>query len=163
MIALTGNFTANPLEILRTTLQPVIERYDYIIIDCPPSLGTVTMKGKDWKPYQKADFVTPPFAEFVSGHSTFSAAGAYILRAFTGRDFYGGSVIISKLDIDNKDILPDVELRWPTFSNAAQQAGMSRLYGGIHFMEGNLHGQAIGEKVGQCTWEKAAALWEGSY
>lgn len=45
MIALTGNFTANPLEILRTALQPVIDRYDYIIIDCPPSLGTVTKNG----------------------------------------------------------------------------------------------------------------------
>lgn len=45
MIALSGNFTANPLEILRTALQPVIERYDYIIIDCPPSLGTVTKNG----------------------------------------------------------------------------------------------------------------------
>jgi chromosome partitioning protein len=38
MIALSGNFTANPLEILRVALQPVIDRYDYIIIDCPPSL-----------------------------------------------------------------------------------------------------------------------------
>jgi len=45
MIALTGNFTANPLEILRAALQPVIDRYDYIIIDCPPSLGTVTKNG----------------------------------------------------------------------------------------------------------------------
>jgi len=45
MIALSGNFTANPLEILRTALQPVIDRYDYIIIDCPPSLGTVTKNG----------------------------------------------------------------------------------------------------------------------
>lgn len=45
MIALTGNFTANPIEILRTALQPVIDRYDYIIIDCPPSLGTVTKNG----------------------------------------------------------------------------------------------------------------------
>lgn len=45
MIALTGNFTANPLEILRSALQPVIDRYDYIIIDCPPSLGTVTKNG----------------------------------------------------------------------------------------------------------------------
>jgi chromosome partitioning protein len=45
MIALTGNFTANPLEILRVAIQPVIDRYDYIIIDCPPSLGTVTKNG----------------------------------------------------------------------------------------------------------------------
>jgi chromosome partitioning protein len=45
MIALSENFTANPLEILRSALQPVIDRYDYIIIDCPPSLGTVTKNG----------------------------------------------------------------------------------------------------------------------
>ena len=45
MIALSGNFTVNPLEILKTALQPVIDRYDYIIIDCPPSLGTVTKNG----------------------------------------------------------------------------------------------------------------------
>lgn len=45
MIALSGNFTANPLDILRNALQPVIDRYDYVIIDCPPSLGTVTKNG----------------------------------------------------------------------------------------------------------------------
>jgi chromosome partitioning protein len=45
MIALAGNFTANPLEIVRNALQPIIDRYDYVIIDCPPSLGTVTKNG----------------------------------------------------------------------------------------------------------------------
>jgi len=128
-----------------------------------PGIGTISIKGQDWKPYQKLDFVTPPFPEFVSGHSTFSAAGAQILRNITGRDYYGGSVIVNRLEIDNQDIIPDVELQWTTFSEAAQQAGMSRLYGGIHFMEGNLEGQSIGEKVAQCVWEKAYALWEGTY
>ena len=45
MIAMSGNFTVNPLDILRVALQPVIDRYDYVIIDCPPSLGTVTKNG----------------------------------------------------------------------------------------------------------------------
>src|SRR5215831_14496765 len=45
MIALHGNFTTNPIEILRVAIQPVIDRYDYILIDCPPSLGTVTKNG----------------------------------------------------------------------------------------------------------------------
>ena len=45
MIALAGNYTHNPLEILKTALQPVIDRYDYVIIDCPPSLGTITKNG----------------------------------------------------------------------------------------------------------------------
>jgi chromosome partitioning protein len=42
---MSGNFMTNPLEILRVALKPVIDRYDYIIIDCPPSLGTVTKNG----------------------------------------------------------------------------------------------------------------------
>jgi chromosome partitioning protein len=45
MIALSGNFTVNPLDILKNALQPVIDRYDYVIIDCPPSLGTITKNG----------------------------------------------------------------------------------------------------------------------
>jgi len=45
MIALSGNFTSNPLDILKNAVRPVLDRYDYVIIDCPPSLGTVTKNG----------------------------------------------------------------------------------------------------------------------
>lgn len=62
MIALSGNFTANPLEILRVALRPVIERYDYIIIDCPPSLGTVTKNGLRFS----TGYVIPTIPDIVS-------------------------------------------------------------------------------------------------
>jgi chromosome partitioning protein len=45
MIALQDDFQFNPLDILKQAIEPVIGRYDYIIIDCPPSLGTMTKNG----------------------------------------------------------------------------------------------------------------------
>src|SRR5438477_13209562 len=48
-----------------------------------PFMGTVTMDGGNWIPYQPSTFPTPPFPEYFSGQSTFSAAGAEILRRWT--------------------------------------------------------------------------------
>jgi hypothetical protein len=48
--------------------------------------------GQDWRPYQPSTFPTPPFAEYTSGHSTFSAAAAEVLKSFTGSDAFNHSV-----------------------------------------------------------------------
>jgi hypothetical protein len=48
-----------------------------------------------------------------------------------------------------------VTLYWPTFSAAANEAGMSRRYGGIHFESGDMHGRSLGAAVGGDAWTKA--------
>lgn len=129
-----------------------------------PGKGTVTMDGKDWLPYQPTTFPTPPFPEFISGHSTFSAAAARVLELFTGSDRFGDSVTFAPgTSAVEPGITPatPVTLRWDTFLAAANQAGISRRYGGIHFRAADLTGRAIGRVVGSQTWEKAEDLWEG--
>jgi hypothetical protein len=54
-------------------------------------------------------------------------------------------------------------LEWPTFTAAADQAGMSRRYCGIHFKDGDLFGRETGRKVGQMAWQKAQALFKGEH
>jgi hypothetical protein len=119
-----------------------------------PFQGCKTINGEDWLPY----IATPPFAEHVSGHSNFSRAAAVILSCYTGSDKFGGYTIFEKgcssIEPD-KTPQEDIKLDWPTFTDAAEQAGMSRLYGGIHFMLGNLEGLKLGEAIGQNAWEKA--------
>jgi hypothetical protein len=129
-----------------------------------PYQGTKTIDGGRWLPYQPSTFPTPPFAEFSSGHSTFSAAGAEILRLFTGKDAFGASVTIpagsSKVE---PGAVParDVILAWRTFSDAADQAGISRRYGGIHFEQGDLEARAAGRVVARNAWDRAQRLFDG--
>lgn len=129
-----------------------------------PGKGTVTMDGRFWIPYQLRTFPTPPFPEFISGHSTFSAAGAAVLRLFTGSDAFGDSVTFpagsSKIE---PGITPShaITLRWETFTDAANQAGISRRYGGIHFKAADLTGRAVGQIVGDEVYSKAERLWRG--
>jgi hypothetical protein len=109
------------------------------------------IEGGQWQPYQEATVVTPPFAEYPSGHSTFSAAAAEVLRRFTGSDAFGATATVpagsSRIE---PGLVPaeDLMLGWDTFSAAADQAGLSRRYGGIHFEQGDLVGRAIGRAVG---------------
>jgi hypothetical protein len=130
-----------------------------------PGRGTQVIDGDRWVPYQVATFRTPPFGEYVSGHSTFSTAGATVLRLFTGSDDYGDCAVFpagwSRVE---PGIAPAEELTlcWATFSDAAEEAGISRLYGGIHFRQGNEEGLLIGRKVGEQVWQKAQMYFDGT-
>jgi hypothetical protein len=130
-----------------------------------PGKGRQLITGEKWQPYQPLNFVTPPFAEYVSGHSTFSATSAEILKQFNGGDeFNSGFTVKAGSSLIEPGLTPsaDVTLRWATFTEAAEEAGLSRLYGGIHFMDGNLEGQKMGRKVGALVWAKAQSYFDGT-
>jgi len=128
-----------------------------------PGLGTRVIDGDTWQPYQPAWFPTPPFPEYVSGHSTFSAAAAEILERFTGDDAFGASVTIVEGALGIEPGMPTrpVTLAWPTFSAAADEAGLSRRYGGIHFEDADMAGRTLGRRVGAAVWAKARAYIAG--
>ena len=130
-----------------------------------PCLGTQTIPASQWRPYQLATVVTPPFPEYFSGHSIYSAAGAEILSSFTGNDTLGVSATIPKDSFRGEPgcgPVNDVTLFFPTFSFAADQAGMSRRWGGIHFRDGDMTGRSIGRTVGALVWEKAQGYFDGT-
>src|SRR5439155_25372346 len=104
-------------------------------------------------------------AEYSSGHSNFSADGAEILRLFPGSDRFGASVTFAAgSSVVEPGIAParDVTLSWETFSDAADQAGMSRRYGGIHFEQGDLDARATGRLAGRAAWAKAQTYFSGT-
>jgi hypothetical protein len=130
-----------------------------------PFRGTQTIRGEDWQPYQLSTVVTPPFPEYFSGHSVFSAAGAEVLKSFTGSDALGYSVTILKgTSRGEVGLVPatDVTLVFPTFSDAANAAGMSRRYGGIHFAQGDLTGRSLGRVIGAAVWAIAKTYFDGT-
>ena len=130
-----------------------------------PFKGTQTILGEHWQAYQLGAQPTPAFPEFSSGHSAFSAAGAEVLKSYTGSDAFDESVTIkagsSRVEAGAVPAT-DVTLAWSTFSEAADQAGMSRRYGGIHFKEGDLQSRVMGRAVGAQVWAKARTYFTGT-
>jgi hypothetical protein len=130
-----------------------------------PYRGTRPIDGGDWLPYQTSTFPTPPFAEYASGHSNFSAAGAEILRLASGSDRFGASVTApagsSRIE---PGAVPahDTTLTWSTFTDAANQAGLSRRYGGIHFEQGDIDARVTGRLCADAAWSLAQRYFNGT-
>ncbi|MGD1702249.1 DUF6851 domain-containing protein [Dapis sp. BLCC M229] len=127
-----------------------------------PGQGTQRILATDFLTYQTpGSHPSPPFAEYVSGHSTFSASAAEILQRFTGNDEFGASVTFAPGESRfEPGVTPTetVTLEWETFSEAADEAGFSRLYGGIHFEDGDVNGGILGQRVAGEVWEEAQSL-----
>jgi hypothetical protein len=119
--------------------------------------------GEKWMPYNPGTNLTPPFPGYISGHSAFSAASAAVLRAFTGSDDFGFSTVIEENFGQVESGIPAVPttMSFDTFSDAAEAAALSRLYGGIHFSEDNKTGVKLGTLIGRQAWEKAQSYFNG--
>ncbi|MEG4026013.1 phosphatase PAP2 family protein [Microcoleus sp. S13C4] len=99
-----------------------------------------TTADPQWNPL----WVTPSFSEYTSGHSTFSSAAAIVMSSVFGSDYGFG---------DKGDKSVNSLRTFENFSQAADEAGMSRIYGGIHFMSGNVEGLKCGRNVGNYVVE----------
>jgi hypothetical protein len=121
--------------------------------------------GVAWVPYQLPTFVTPAFQGYISGHSTFSRAAAEVLTSLTGSEYFPGglSAWTVKQGAFKFEAGPsaDVVLQWATYYDAADQAGQSRLFGGIHVQADDFAGRVIGSTCGKDAWAKAQRYYAG--
>ncbi len=128
--------------------------------------GVRWIRAVDWVPYQRASFVTPGFAGYVSGHSTFSRAAAEVMTAFTGSEYFPGGVYEHRLAagqlIHEEGPAQNITLQWATYADAADQAGISRLYMGIHVPADDIEGRRIGSTCGKDAWALASEYFAGS-
>ena len=120
----------------------------------------------DWVPYQKPTFVTPAFAGYVSGHSTFSRAAAEVMTAITGSPYFPGGIsewTVPAGELSHEDgPSRDLTLQWATYFDAADQAGISRLYGGIHIAPDDFEGRKMGSTCGQGAWALSVRHFDGT-
>jgi hypothetical protein len=112
------------------------------------------MRAVEWLPYQRRTFVTPAFPGFISGHSTFSRAAAEVLTQITGSAFFPGGFAEYRIPRDTgltfeRGPSVEVRLQWARYYDAADQAGQSRIYGGIHISPDDYAGRRVGDEVGR--------------
>lgn len=128
-----------------------------------PGRSNQHVDGGKWSPYNPGSNLSPGFPGWVSGHSTFSSASAAVLRNFTGSDRLDYTVTLPANYGRVEPGVPAVptSLSYRNISDAVNDAGLSRLYAGIHFPDDNAVGLAVGHQIGQRAWNKAVTLFEG--
>jgi hypothetical protein len=128
--------------------------------------GVAWILASTWVPYQLPTFVTPAFQGYTSGHSTFSRAAAEVMTAFTGSEYFPGGLgtwtkAKGELTVEQGPSA-DVTLQAATYYDAADQAGISRLFGGIHIPADDFNGRIIGSECGKDAWALAQQYFAGT-
>ena len=172
-----GNFDSEGIPLIDNVFE-IIEAGDPILNSQPEALGMVKVHqwvpnpqtgipsfewrtGCSWWPYQRPTFVTPPFAGYVSGHSTFSRAAAEVLAYATGSEYFPGGLGTYEVEANNflafeSGPTESFTLQWATYRDAADQCALSRIWGGIHPPMDDIRGRMIGSEVA----ERAIAAYE---
>lgn len=138
---------------------------DYIVDPLVDIAGVDWILAENWWPYQRPTFVTPPFAGYVSGHSTFSRAAAEIMTSMTGSAYFPGGMGVFPVDAGEFLVFEDgpsesFELQWATYRDASDQCSLSRIWGGIHPPQDDIPGRVMGIKVAEKTFTKARTYFE---
>jgi hypothetical protein len=116
--------------------------------------GVDWILGQDWWPYQRPTFVTPPFAGYTSGHSTYSRAAAEVMTRLTGDEYFPGGMgqffaLRNTFLVFEDGPSVDVTLQWATYRDASDQCSLSRIWGGIHPPQDDIPARLIGRTIGQ--------------
>lgn len=139
---------------------------DYIHDPDTDVAGVGWILAENWWPYQRPTFITPPFAGYISGHSTFSRAAAEVMTLLTGDPFFPGGM--GEFFAPKNEFLVfedgpsvDVTLQWATYRDASDQCSLSRIWGGIHPPADDLPGRRIGREIGIAAFEQGRKYFEG--
>jgi hypothetical protein len=129
-------------------------------------IGVGWILAEKWWPYQRPTFVTPPFAGFVSGHSTFSRAASELMTLLTGDEYFPGGM--GEFHAPRNEFLVfedgpsvDVTLQWATYRDASDQCSLSRIWGGIHPPIDDMPGRILGRTVGTDAFLYAERYFNG--
>lgn len=142
--------------------------------------GVAELPAENWHPYSPLSFITPPFPGYVSGHSTVSAASAKALELFTGSDHFGATEERHPGELTEPGISCEIKqsfdgrpgariegdgtivLKMPTFTSAAEMAGISRVMGGYHIQADNVAGLEMGRRVAVHIFPKIKSYFDGT-
>jgi hypothetical protein len=128
--------------------------------------GVGWILAENWWPYQRPTFVTPPFAGYISGHSTYSRAAAEVLTRLTGSEYFPGGMgefpaPMNVFLVFEEGPSVNLTLQWAKFQDASDQCSLSRIWGGIHPPVDDIPGRKIGEVIGIDAFDLAEEYFLG--